>query len=174
MDAIAVRAGVGKATIYRYWPSKEMLLAEAVEGIVRSAAPTDTGTVEGDLLVLMRSTMRMYQDPATPPLLSGFIAAMARSPLIAERIRKGFIGVRRAAMREALERGITRGELDAGMDVEIALDLLTGSMLWRSLMSGESIDDAYAREVVRRVLRAFQPSRPSTALRAAGRSARRK
>jgi AcrR family transcriptional regulator len=156
IDAVAARAGVGKATIYRYWPNKELLLAEAVEGIVRSAPPADTGKVEGDLMILMRSTMRMYQDPATPPLLSGFVAAMARSPLIADRIRNGFVGVRRAAMREALERGIRRGELDPNMNVELALDLLAGSMLWRSLMSGESITEGYTREVVRRVLRAFK------------------
>jgi hypothetical protein len=61
-------------------------------------------------------------------------------------------------MREALERGIQRGELEADMNVELALDLLSGSMLWRSLMSGESINEGYTREVVQRVLRAFEPS----------------
>src|SRR3569833_1547302 len=148
MDAVAARAGVGKATVYRYWPNKEMLMAEAVEAIVRSAPAADTGSVEGDLLILMRSTMHMYRDPATPPLLSGFIAAMARSPLIAERIRNGFIGVRRATLREALERGLERGELLAETDVEVALDLLAGSMLWRSLISGETITEPYTRTLV--------------------------
>jgi AcrR family transcriptional regulator len=155
IDAVAARAGVGKATIYRYWTSKEALLAEAVEAIVRSAPVADTGSVEQDLMILMRSTMRMYQDPATPPLLSGFIAAMARSPVIAARIRNGFVGVRRAAMREALERGMKRGEIDANANVDLALDLLAGSMLWRSLMNGEAINESYTREVVRRVLSAF-------------------
>lgn len=173
IDAVAARAGVGKATIYRYWPNKELLLAEAVEAIVRLMPPVDTGKVEGDLMILMGATMMMYQDPAGPPLLSAFIAAMARSPLIAERIRNGFVGVRRAAMREALQRGIARGELDANTNVELALDLLGGSMLWRSLLSGESITEAYTREVVRRVLKAF--GSPSTVSRpASGGSARRK
>jgi AcrR family transcriptional regulator len=157
MDAVAARAGVGKATVYRYWPNKEMLMAEAVERIVRGAPAVDTGSVDGDLTILMRGTMQMYRDPATPPLLSGFIAAMARSPLIATKIRNGFIGVRRGAMREALERGIQRGELARDTDVELALDLLAGSMLWRSLMSGASITDTYTRGVVQRVLRAFAP-----------------
>ena len=173
IDAVAARAGVGKATIYRYWPNKELLLAEAVEAIVRLMPPVDTGKVEGDLMILMGATMMMYQDPAGPPLLSAFIAAMARSPLIAERIRNGFVGVRRAAMREALQRGIARRELDANTNVELALDLLGGSMLWRSLLSGESITEAYTREVVRRVLKAF--GSPSTVSRpASGGSARRK
>ena len=164
MDAVAARAGVGKATIYRYWSGKETLVAEAVEAIVRSVPAPDTGTTEGDLLVLMRATATMYQDPATPPLLSGLIAAMARSPLIAERIRTGFIGVRRAAMREVLLRGMRRGELSKGTDVELALDLLAGSMLWRALMSGTAIDDNFALDVVQRVIRAFAPRRgPSPA-----------
>jgi AcrR family transcriptional regulator len=157
MDAIAARAGVGKATLYRYWSGKETLMAEAIEAIVRLVATPDTGTAEGDLLVLTLSTMRMYQDPATPPLFSGFIAAMARSPLIAERIRNGFIGARRQAMREVLVRGVARGELAPDTDVELALDLLSGSMLWRSLIGGEQIDEPYTRAMVRRVLRGFQP-----------------
>ena len=173
IDAVAARAGVGKATIYRYWPNKELLLAEAVEAIVRLMPPVDTGKVEGDLMILMGATMVMYQDPAGPPLLAAFVAAMARSPLIAERIRNGFVGVRRSAMREALQRGIARGELDANTNVELALDLLGGSMLWRSLISGESITEAYTREVVRRVLKAY--GSPSTvSRRASGGSARRK
>jgi len=171
IDAVAARAGVGKATIYRYWPNKELLLAEAVEAIVRLMPPVDTGKVEGDLMILMGATMVMYQDPAGPPLLSAFMAAMARSPLIAERIRKGFVGVRRAAMREALQRGIARGELDANTNVELALDLLGGSMLWRSLISGEPITEAYTREVVRRVLKAF--GSPSTVSRRASRGSAR-
>lgn len=157
IEAVAARAGVGKSTIYRRWPSKEALMAEAVEMIVRHAPPVDTGTVQGDLLLLARGSMRMYRDPATPALLSGLIAAMTRSPLIAERVRDGFIGVRRAAMRDALERGIQRGELDPDTDVELALDLLAGSMLWRSLITGDWIDERYTRELVRRMLRAFAP-----------------
>ncbi|HEX7977959.1 MAG TPA: TetR/AcrR family transcriptional regulator [Gemmatimonadaceae bacterium] len=156
IEAVAARAGVGKATIYRYWPNKELLMAEAVDGIVRSIPPAATGKVEGDLMIYMGATMSMLQDPATPPLLSGFIAAMQRSSLIAERIRNGFAGSMRTGMRGALERGIQRGELAADMDVGLALDLLEGSMLYRSLISGEPITEAYTREVVRRVLRAFQ------------------
>ncbi|PYP78701.1 MAG: TetR family transcriptional regulator [Gemmatimonadetes bacterium] len=169
MDAIAARAGVGKATIYRYWSSKELLMAEAVEAIVRRVPLPDTGTTAGDLLVLMRATMTMYQDPATPPLLTGLIAAMARSPLIAERLRNGFIGVRRAAICEALRRGVRRGDLARGTDVELACDLLTGPMLWRSLMSGEVIHETYTVELVRRVLRAFAPPTPTPTAASRGR-----
>src|SRR5262245_1786735 len=75
MDAIAERAGVGKATVYRRWASKETLMAEALDRLVRSIPVPDTGTTEGDLLELMRITMGMYRDPATQALLSGLVAA---------------------------------------------------------------------------------------------------
>ena len=158
MDAVAARAGVGKATIYRYWSGKEMLMAEAVEAMVRRVPAPDTGSTQGDLLVLMRSTMAMYQDPATPALLTGFIAAMARSQLIAERLRAGFIGVRREAICDVLREGIRRGDLAKDTDVQLAYDLLAGPMLWRSTMSGEAIHDKYVVELVRRVMRAFAPA----------------
>ena len=157
IDAVAARAGVGKATVYRYWGGKEALIAEAVEGIVRQVPIPDTGSLAGDLLVLMRATMRMYQDPSTPPLLSGLIAAMARSPLIADRIRTGFVGMRRDAMRQVIRRGIRRRELSKATDIELALDLLAGAMLWRSLMSGEPIDESFTRGIVQAVVRAFPP-----------------
>jgi AcrR family transcriptional regulator len=157
MDAIAARAGVGKATVYRRWPSKEAIMAEAVEWIVRLVPTPDTGHVEGDLLVLMLATMRMYQDPATGPLLSGLIAAMVRSPLIAEKIRRGFIGVRLEAMREALRRGVSRGELRADLDLELTLDLLSGPMLFRSLVTGGRVDEEMTRGILRVVLRGLTP-----------------
>jgi Transcriptional regulator len=156
MDAIAARAGVGKATVYRRWSSKEAVMAEAVEWIVRQVPPPDTGSVEGDLQVLMLAGLRMYQDPATPPLLSGLIAAMARSPLIADKIRRGFIGVRLEAMRDALRRGIARGELPRDLDVELTLDLLNGPTLFRALLTGGPLDERLTRETVRVVLRGLR------------------
>src|SRR5689334_5908035 len=91
MDAIATRAGVGKATVYRRWSTKETLAAEAVERIMRAIPVPDTGTVEGDLRRMMRNTLDMYRDPASGALLSGLVAAMARSELIARTIRSGFV-----------------------------------------------------------------------------------
>jgi AcrR family transcriptional regulator len=157
IDAIAARAGVGKTTIYRRWAGKEELMADAVERIVRMLPTPDTGSLERDLLVLMRSTMAMYRDPATPPLLSGLIAAMVRSPIIARKVRAGFIGVRREAMRNVLRRAVARGELARSIDEDLILDMLAGPMLWRCLMNGRPIDDDFVRRIVRGVLRAFAP-----------------
>jgi AcrR family transcriptional regulator len=158
MDAIAARAGVGKATVYRRWKSKELLVVEAIDAIVRAVPDPDTGSTEGDLMVLMHATLRMYADPATAALLSGLVAAMVRSEPIARAVRGGFVGMRREAMRRALQRGIARGELRADTDLELALDLLSGPMLWRYLIGGEAVDEGLARGSVHAVLRAFGPA----------------
>src|SRR6476469_1608721 len=84
MDGIAARAGVGKATVYRRWASKEALVVEALGGILRAIPVPDTGTTRGDLLALLRVALAMYGDPATGMLLSGLVAAMARSAPIAD------------------------------------------------------------------------------------------
>src|SRR3954471_22806426 len=84
MDGIAERAGVGKATLYRRWPSKEPLIADALEGIALAFPTPDTGSARGDLVEVLRGSLSMYRDPATRGLLSGLVAAMARSPMIAQ------------------------------------------------------------------------------------------
>ncbi|WP_163999450.1 TetR/AcrR family transcriptional regulator [Pyxidicoccus caerfyrddinensis] len=158
MDAIASRAGVGKATVYRRWSTKETLAAEAVERVMRAIPVPDTGTVEGDLRRMMRDALGMYRDPSSGALLSGFVAAMARSELIAKAVRSGIVGVRREALRQVLERGVARGELRKGLDQELALDLLGGPLFYRFLITGGPVDERLARGVVDAVLRAFSPS----------------
>ena len=157
IEAIAVRAGVGKATIYRRWDGKETLVAEAITHLMSSAMhPPDTGTTRGDVTALMRITKGMYADPATPLLLSGLVAAMARSEPIAQAVRGGFVASWRNAMRVVLKRGIARGDLRQ-IDIELATDLLAGAALHRSLIGGKRIDDRFMRGVVDVVLRGLQP-----------------
>jgi AcrR family transcriptional regulator len=157
IEAIAARAGVGKATIYRRWDGKETLVAEAITHLMSSAmqAP-DTGTTRGDVQVLMRVAKGMYSDPATPMLLSGLVAAMARSEPIALAVRGGFVASWRNAMRVVLRRGIARGDLRT-TDLELATDLLAGPALNRALIGGKRIDDRFMRGVVDVVLRGLQP-----------------
>lgn len=157
MDGIAARAGVGKTTVYRRWSSKELLVTEAIGRIVRSFSVPQTGSLEGDLLHLMQQAVGMYRDPASLALLSGLVAAMARSTLIAEAVRTGFVASWRDAVRGVLTRGVRRGELRADTDVELALDLLGGPPFYRFLITGTAIDERLARSLVQAVLRGFAP-----------------
>ncbi len=155
MDGIAARAGVGKATLYRRWQSKELLVCDALERLMREIPTPDTGSVRGDLLELMNDQLGLYSDPGTRGLLSGLVAAMERSERIAEVVRGGFYRARHDAMAEVLRRGVRRGELRKRIDLELALDLLNGPFFYRYLLTGGPIDPKYARAVVDAVLGAF-------------------
>ena len=157
IEGIAARAGVGKTTVYRRWPSKELLIVDAITGIVRTVALPDTGALEDDVLALMRVLMVMYADPATGPLLSGLVAAMARSEPVAIAVRAGFVKAWRDVMKLVLERAVERGELRDDLDPEVALDLLAGPLFYRYLLIGRAIDLRFTRAVVATVLRGLAP-----------------
>jgi AcrR family transcriptional regulator len=157
MEAIADRAGVGKATVYRWWASKELLVTEAIGRIVSTITAPDTGCLESDVLALMRATMARYRDPATAALLSGLVAAMARSERVADAVRSGFVARWRDVMRAVLWRAVARGELRADADVEVALDLLSGPPFYRYLLLGVPIDERFTHAVVVVVLRGLAP-----------------
>jgi AcrR family transcriptional regulator len=153
MDGIAARAGVGKATVYRRWAGKEALVADALHRIMRAVPVPDTGSARGDLRALLRSAMHMYRDPATGPLLSGLVAAMARSAPIAETIRDGFVAAWRDAVRQVLRRGIRRGELRRGLDLELAIDAVSAPFFYRYLLLGSAIDATMVRRTVDLMMR---------------------
>lgn len=158
MEAIATRAGVGKATVYRRWSTKEALVAEALERFMRAIRVPDTGTTRDDLLGMMDSAVAMYREPSTHGLLSALVAAMARSERIAQAVRSGFIAARRDGLRQVLERGVARGDLRQGLDLELALDVLGGPLFYRALITGGPIDERLTRDVVDVVLRGLAPS----------------
>jgi AcrR family transcriptional regulator len=163
MDGIALRAGVGKATLYRRWKSKETLIADALALIARAIPVPDTGSTRGDLVAVMRSSIAMYHDPATKGLLSGLVAAMARSSAIAEAVRSGFLAARAEVMRGVLVRGVERGDLRTDVDPHVAMDLLRGSLLVRGLLTGDRIDEPFAESAIDVVLRGLAPAaRPRT------------
>lgn len=157
MDGIAARAGVGKATVYRRWKRRETLVADAITRIVEQMTMPDTGSIEGDLLVMLRGNAMLYADPASRALLSGLVAAMARSAPIAEAVRSGFVATRHDALRRVVERAVARGELRKGADVDVALALLNGAPFYRFLIEGDEVDDRLVRGVVRTVVRGLAP-----------------
>lgn len=164
MDGIAERAGVGKATLYRRWESKEPLIADALAGIARAFPMPDTGSTRDDLAQVLRGSLGMYRDPATRGLLSGLIAAMARSPMIAGAVRGGFLAARTQLLHAVLARGVERGELRADVDLSVAMDVLRGPLLMRAMLSGDRIDEPFVTGVIDLVWRglARDGRRPTT------------
>ena len=161
MDEVADRAGVGKATIYRRYRSKDELVTAAVAALVGEIAVPDTGSTEADLLTLMRDAVKIYAGSTAARAMPSLVAAMHRDPGLARAVREGFLATRRAALADVLERAIARGDLCRDLELELALDVLAGPLFYRLLVTGGPIDDDLAQGVVDLVLRGFAPKHTS-------------
>lgn len=156
IDGVAQRAGVGKATIYRRWESKEQLVLDSLTPDRLLVPEPDTGSLRGDLLA--------YYLPLTEPdaqqgairLMPALAAEAAVDPRLAERLR-AFVSDRRSPVARIIERARDRGEVDADLDVELAIDLLTGAIMYRLYFSGLPVDPPMVEEMVDRVRRAIAP-----------------
>jgi AcrR family transcriptional regulator len=159
-NAVAERAGISKATMYRRWRSKEDLLVDAVAALVSEIAVPDTGSTRADVLALMRSAVELYGGSVEARMMPSLVDEMSRDGALARAIRDGFLESRRGALRAVLARGIERGDLRADLDVELALDVLGGPIFYRLLVTGGPIDDQLAEGVTELLLRGFAPSAP--------------
>jgi AcrR family transcriptional regulator len=157
VDDVAGRAGVGKATIYRRYRSKDELITAAIAGLVSEIIVPDTGRTRADLRALMRSAVRVYRRSIEAAVMPSLVDAMSRDAELARLIRDGYLARRRAALRAVLERGVERGDLRRDLDLELALDVLGGPLFYRLLITGGPIDDELADGVVELILRGFGP-----------------
>lgn len=135
IEGIARRAGVGKTAVYRRWKSKLHLVLDLVSAIAVQGLPApDTGSLEADLRLLYEVTSRALRHPVAGQIIPDLQAEAARNPEIAEALQKalreGQHGVASGIVRAAVERG----ELSSGLDEELALDLISGPLYWRTLV----------------------------------------
>jgi AcrR family transcriptional regulator len=159
IEAVAARAGVGKATIYRRWASKEDLVAEGAARFVSRIPTPDLGALEADLTAVLRSDAAMHSDLASPLLLASLFVAMQRSPRIAVAVREGFIASRQAALRTVLARAVRRGEVAPDVDLDLVVQLCAGPLLYRSVVSGQPSDAATVLRLVDLILHGLQGER---------------
>jgi AcrR family transcriptional regulator len=156
VEAVAARAGVSKATIYRRYPGKVELVIAAAEALGRSAkGPTpDTGSVREDLRALGSGYRRLLEDSEAGRSIPALIVARHRDPELAEAHR-AFVAARRAEAAGIVRRGVERGEIRADADVELVVDLVAGPLFHRILINGDALDAGYVDRLVEAVLRSF-------------------
>jgi AcrR family transcriptional regulator len=132
IEAVAARAGVGKATIYRRWSNKEALLVDAVASIKGELPTIDGNSVREDLITLLRSVAKPRNTRAGQimPCLLNEMQRSAELHGCYQRITEP----RREQMRQVLLRGMAAGELRADLDVEVVMAMLTGPLVAKSLV----------------------------------------
>jgi AcrR family transcriptional regulator len=147
MEAVAARAGVGKATIYRRWANKEALLVDAVRAL-KGEPPRPAGVSVRDDLVMLLSAMSRPHDARAMKVLPCLIPEVHRNP-VQHRLYQEIIEPRREVMREVLRRGVRSGELRADVDIELTMALLSGPILVQKVLRwNPALDDTSLPERV--------------------------
>jgi AcrR family transcriptional regulator len=155
LEHVAARAGVGKATIYRRWASKEAL---AQELLAELAAPhiavAEAGDTRTELLAAVLNPMHAVTDTPFGPVIRALLSQIAVNPTLGDPFRATIVQARRDEIARVIRRGIARGDLRPDADVDIATELLVGPVYFRLMFGGELSRD-FANRVVDTVMRGY-------------------
>jgi AcrR family transcriptional regulator len=160
MDVVAERAGVSKATIYRWWPTKETLALDALysEWDAGRPHPRDTGSLRGDLLALLRPWARLASSRPYGRVIAALVTEAQTDPVFAAEYRHRVVEPRRDQARAIFRRAIERGEIPADTKIEVALDLLYGPLYHRLLHGHAPLNDRFTQDVIDMALNGIRPA----------------
>jgi AcrR family transcriptional regulator len=154
IDAIAEAAGVGRQTIYRWWPSKGAVAAEAMaRGARVIVPPRDTGSLRDDLTQFLADSFAGLEDPGVRRALRQMVAAAQADEHVAQ-ILADFTAQRRAALLAMLERGRDHGDLPADANLGLLVDIAYGVLWYRLLVGHAPLDAHLARDLAAHLLAA--------------------
>ncbi|GAA2014443.1 TetR/AcrR family transcriptional regulator [Nocardiopsis rhodophaea] len=157
MDAVARRAGVGKAALYRRWASKDQMLIDLVSTAARDElpAPADTGSLRGDVASLVAESVGILDRPQIRRILLDLLAEAGHNPALSEAVRSAIAAPLRATLDAILDRAVTRGELPPDLDRALATDLLGAPLFFRLLAADTPVDAGYRTRLTRSLLAAL-------------------
>lgn len=149
IEGIATRAGVGKQTIYRWWPTKADVLLEALaEEADLKVTIEDHGSFRRDLKAFLTDSSTLLQHPGVGPVLRVLMAEAQLDPEFGQRFRAGFLMRRRAALSVILRRALRRGDHPAKASTDTVIDLVFGLIWYRLLAAGGNLTAAQTRHVL--------------------------
>jgi len=157
MEGIAARAGVGKATLYRWWPSKGAVAVEAFMTAVagRIAFPC-TDSAVADITSQMLRLAEVYRG-TTGRIVCELLALGQADPEILAAFMDGYMLPRREAAKQALQRGIEAGEIRSDVDLDVMVDALYAPIFHRMIQRHRPLDDAFVRQVAALVFAGLAP-----------------
>ncbi|MDZ8031401.1 TetR/AcrR family transcriptional regulator [Nostoc sp. DedSLP04] len=154
IEAIASRAGVGKTTIYRRYTSKEELVADAIESLRDDLAIPDTGSFWGDMDILIKNAAKKIDSPLGRQTLALIVSTASSNPQFAEVYWTKYTKLRREAFSKILKRAKSRGEIHNNADVDLIIDLVSGSLYYALIFkpTAEPVE-AYMRRTINLLLK---------------------
>jgi AcrR family transcriptional regulator len=157
IEAVARRAEVGKTAIYRRWNNKLEMVLEIVSDVAERAVPLpDTGSFAGDLELLMMIASKALQHRIASQIIPDLMAEAARNPQIAETLQRALRSHQTAVGDKLVGQAVARGELPAGADPELAVDLILGPLYWRLAVARTPISDDYLERLTAAVTTALK------------------
>jgi AcrR family transcriptional regulator len=156
IDAVAKRAGVGKAAVYRRWRSKLDVTVGLISGLALAAVDVpDTGNLLGDIREYLDNGRAALSHPLARTIIPDMFAEATRNPDLAAVLADCVREPRRAKAAELFERALRRGELPPDTDITVAMDLLAGPLYWRQAVMQVPVDDAYCDQLAAAIVAAI-------------------
>lgn len=140
LEAVAKRAGVGKAALYRRWPSKFAFVSDRIEMVgIGMARDRDMGSLRCDIRALLGDLRRTLRHPLVRRILPDLYAEVQRSPDLAAAIRGRVRLERRAVGTAILTRAVVRGEVAATVQTDLFNDAVAAILYWRMIVTGQRV-----------------------------------
>lgn len=148
VEKIAERAGVSKATIYKWWPNKASVVMDGFLNTTSVTLPIpDTGSTIDDMFIQVNNFVEFIMS-RKGNVITEIIAQGQLDSKLADIYRNAYFKPRRNISKQILERGILRGELRKDLNMELSIDLIWGPVFYRLLITGEVLDDIFVRNLV--------------------------
>lgn len=152
MEVVATRAGVGKPTVYRWWPDRHAVVMAALMAGPNPGEGARAGKSTFDSIRnQLRQIASRFASPTGRHITSMLAAADAESEL-GKAFRGHFVLARRAEGRAILEQGIADGEVRGDLDLEVALDELYGAVFFRLLLGHAPLDTGFVDKLIEQAM----------------------
>lgn len=152
IESVATRAGVAKSTIYRHWPDKVTLIADAFETFHEQIVPhVDNLPARESLLRLLRHVAEVVIDSAFSACIPALIEGAERDPRL-RGFRHRYSAQRRESLTALISQGVTDGEFRAGIDPELAAQALLGPIFYRRLMTSDPFNPDHVEDLINMIV----------------------
>ncbi len=153
-DAVARRSGVAKTTLYRHFGSTDALVFAAVADSVTAREPPDTGSLRGDLEAIHRRYLAVASSRQNRELFAWMVAKSIESAELRELFRRVRVQPR-GPTTVALQRAIARGEIDADIDLDLAMHIIQGPLISQRIVDDSEVSEHDLQRLLDFTLRAL-------------------